>query len=180
MTMNIEKELKKLKFPISALLFDWGNTIMPVFSDQFGPMANWTKLELIHGADQILPQLQKKYSLALLSNADDSDNEQVKKALMRMGVADYFSHIFTPQELIARKPAPQFYHNALKKLGVEAEHAIMIGDDYQKDIIGAKQAGLWTIWFNQNGKTIDTKYPYHDFEIDSLLQIPEILMEKFM
>ncbi|NOZ60365.1 MAG: HAD family hydrolase [Calditrichaeota bacterium] len=179
MPMNIKSELKRLKFNISAVLFDWGNTIMPIFPDQFGPMAMWERLELIRGAEQILPQLQQKYSLALLSNADDSDRELVGKALLVVGAAKYFSHIFTPQELIARKPAPQFYHNALKKIGVEPEHAIMVGDDYEKDIIGAKQAGLWTIWFNQNGKTTASKYPYHDFEINSLLQIPEILERKF-
>ncbi len=177
--MDIKKELKNLKFKISSVLFDWGNTIMPVFPDQSGPMWRWKKLEIIPGADQLLARLNEKYVLALLSNSDDSDCLLVKKALSRVGIANYFSHIFTPYELVARKPAPQFYLHALDIIGVKPENAIMIGDDYEKDIIGAKQAGLWTIWFNQNGKKTESKYPYHDFEINSLLSILTILKDKF-
>lgn len=177
--MDIKKELKNLKFQISSILFDWGNTIMPVLPDQSGPMWQWEKLEVIPGADQLLAQLKEKYVLALLSNADDSDGFLVKKALSKVGMANYFSHIFTPFELIARKPAPLFYLHALEIIGVSPENAIMIGDDYEKDIIGAKQAGLWTIWFNPTAKTPESKYPYHDFEINSLSTILTILKNKF-
>lgn len=177
--MDIEKELQELKFNITAVFFDWGNTIMKVFPDQIGPMAEWKKLELVEGAKETLRSLEDKYVLALLTNADDSDHHLVRKVLSKMGISKHFAHIFTPFELIARKPAPQFFNAALSALNVLPEHAVMIGDDYENDIIGAKQAGIWTIWFNPDGKVVESDYPYHDFEISSLSSILTILKSKF-
>lgn len=177
--MNIKKELENLKFNILVIFFDWGDTIMRLFPDETGPMANWRKLQLVDGVREVLPGLKNRFILALLSNADDSDEKLAREALEKVNIAKFFQHIFTPHELIARKPAPQFFRKAMDSLNVLPEHAVMVGDDYEKDIIAAKQVGMWTIWFNPAKKKIETEYPYHDFEVQSLTEIPAILEKNF-
>jgi HAD superfamily hydrolase (TIGR01662 family) len=174
--MNILKYFHNLSFEIKALLFDWGDTVMKVLPEQTGPMALWTEVAAVEGTQEILPLLKEKYKIVLVSNAQDSDKNHVRHALERVSLAEYFHEIFTPQELKERKPAPNFYLNILKQIAVEPEHAIMIGDDYEKDIIAAKQVGLWTIWYNPKKQQLtENSYPYHDAEVNHLLELNSII-----
>ncbi|MNE90361.1 putative hydrolase YutF [compost metagenome] len=44
--------------------------------------------------------------------------------------------------LILGKPSAEFFRGALAELGVDAEAALMIGDDVESDVLGAQRAGL--------------------------------------
>jgi HAD superfamily hydrolase (TIGR01662 family) len=177
--VDISEYFQTLKFEIKALLFDWGNTVMKVFPEQSGPMASWSQVDTVEGIQEILPLLKDKYKIVLVSNAQDSDKELVRLALERVELADYFHEIFTPSELCERKPAPNFYLNILKRIGVEPENAIMIGDDYEKDIIAAKQVGLWTIWYNPDQLELrNISFPYHDAEVTHLQELSSFIQEK--
>jgi len=177
--MNISTYFQNLTFEINALLFDWGDTVMKVLPQQTGPMAFWSEVSAVDGIKEILPFLKEKYQIVLVSNAQDSDKNHVRKALERVALAEYFSEIFTPKELKERKPAPNFYLNILKRIEVEPEHAIMIGDDYEKDIIDAKQAGLWTIWYNPDQQPIkNSSFPYHDVKVSHLRELISRIQEK--
>lgn len=142
-------------------------------------MAFWPTVAAVDGVHEILPVLGQQYQLILISNARHSDQSLVRRALARVKLDHYFQAIFTPQELNHTKPAPQFYLNALRQIGVAAEHAIMIGDDYQNDIIAAKQVGLWTIWYNPHQQQCPGEcYPYHDAVISHLHEVVEVIREK--
>jgi len=177
--VDISKYFQHLRFEIKSLLFDWGDTVMKAFPDQFGPMAFWQEVAAIEGIDDILALLIGKYQLVLVSNAGESDRDLVRQALERVNLAHYFHEIFTPRELNEFKPAPNYFRNALKHIGVEPENAIMIGDDYEHDIIGAKQAGLWTIWYNAKQQNLNPEnFPYHDAEIYNMKELPTIIHNK--
>lgn len=177
--MNISEYFQNLRFEIKALLFDWGDTVMKVFPEQTGSMASWSRVAPVEGIQEILPLLRKKFQIVLVSNAQDSDKHLVRQALQRVDLVDYFHEIFTPLELNESKPAPKFFLNLLKQIEVEPEHAIMIGDDYQKDIIGAKQVGLWTIWYNPDRKELNNiNFPYHDAEVNHLSELNSIIQQK--
>jgi len=152
---------------------------MKVFPEYTGPMSSWSEVSAVDGIKEILPFLKEKYQIVLVSNAQDSNREQVREALERVDLSRHFHEVFTPNELNARKPAPDFYLNILRQIAVEPENAIMIGDDYEKDIIGAKQAGLWTIWFNPGQKKIEnSNFPYHNLEIHHLKELNSIIHKK--
>ena len=152
---------------------------MKVFPEQTGPMVSWSKVAAVEGINEALLILKERYKIILVSNAQDSDRDQVWEALEMVDLARYFHEVFTPKELNARKPAPGFYLNMLKQIEVEPEHAIMIGDDYEKDIIGAKQVGLWTIWYNPDQKELkNTSFPYHDVEVTHLKELISIIQEE--
>lgn len=46
------------------------------------------------------------------------------------------------QAIVAGKPSPAFFHAVLEDLGVAAAGALMIGDDVEADVIGARDNGL--------------------------------------
>jgi FMN phosphatase YigB (HAD superfamily) len=49
------------------------------------------------------------------------------------------------------KPHPAYYEEVLARLGFQADEAIMVGDDWENDIIPAWQAGLNTYWVVSDG-----------------------------
>lgn len=50
------------------------------------------------------------------------------------------------------KPDPRIFHIALERLDVGAGEAVMFGDSWTADIVGAARAGIRRVWFNPNRK----------------------------
>ncbi len=136
--MNIKKEEK-------VLVFDWGDTLMVEYPDEVGPMAEWSRVAPMAGVIVTVPQLSAGVPCYVASNASDSCAEQVKAALARLGLDKYFQGIYTDKELGAKKPSVAFFQSLLTQLGCTAADVIYIGNDYDKDIVPAKEAGLLTV-----------------------------------
>jgi putative hydrolase of the HAD superfamily len=47
-----------------------------------------------------------------------------------------------------KKPSKEFFGYILSDLGVELSQAIMVGDDFEADVIGANNCGIRAIWYN--------------------------------
>lgn len=76
----------------------------------------------------------------------------VTKALSYMGIADLFNdRIFTGEPDI-RKPNPEAFRQVARKLGIEADCMVSIGDQEFSDILPAKQIGMQTVRIG-DGKT---------------------------
>jgi putative hydrolase of the HAD superfamily len=137
---------------IRALIFDWGDTVMRVFPEFSGPMAHWPRLEAMPGIENALRAAKSSYVIALASNASDSGSGLVRDALERAGLEKYFDEVFTARDLKATKPDSAFYRGILRKLELAPDEVVMVGDQFETDIAGAKKTGLWTIWYNSSGK----------------------------
>lgn len=165
---------------IKTIVFDWGNTIMkdnPQFS---GKMKDWPEVHLVDGAFQIVEMLSHQYSLILATNAEDSSVEDINSALKRVNIHNFFDQIFTVNELKSKKPEPGFFNNLLDQLQLTPNAVLMVGDDYKIDILGAKQAGWKTIWFNPIGIAADAHLPLQDMEVRSLSNITALLQQPFL
>ncbi len=46
------------------------------------------------------------------------------------------------------KPAPAMFEMALEALGVGPDEAVMVGDGWATDVLGARAAGVRAVWFN--------------------------------
>ncbi|GIV81169.1 MAG: hypothetical protein KatS3mg051_0523 [Anaerolineae bacterium] len=55
------------------------------------------------------------------------------------------------------KPHPAYYEEILARLGLEAREAIMVGDDWEHDILPARAAGLNAFWVCGDGRGCDTE-----------------------
>jgi putative hydrolase of the HAD superfamily len=52
------------------------------------------------------------------------------------------------EEAGVSKPNPLIFRMALDRLGVSAADAVMVGDAWIADIMGATRAGIRAVWFN--------------------------------
>ena len=50
------------------------------------------------------------------------------------------------ENMHAAKPNSAYYHEILATIGVEPGRALMVGDDWQNDIVPASKMGLYTFW----------------------------------
>jgi len=165
---------------ITTLVFDWGNTIM-VDDGQFtGKMMDWPVVQAIEGAYDTLNMLSSEYQLVLASNAEDSSTLNISRALGLVNLDSFFHQIFTCNELSAKKPNLIFYQNLVEKMNQPVEKVVMVGDDYIKDIVGSKLAGLKSIWFNPSGLPSSGHLPFQDMEIRNLEEIPGVLSHPFL
>jgi FMN phosphatase YigB (HAD superfamily) len=51
------------------------------------------------------------------------------------------------------KPDPAMFHAALARLGLEGrtDSAVVFGDSWSADVLGAVAAGMRAVWFNRRG-----------------------------
>jgi len=165
---------------IKAILFDWGDTVMRDFPAYPGPMAYWPEVEAVAGIETALQQLRKDFICCLASNAVDSDADLVGLALSRVNLRQYFQYLFTSRELKYQKPDPAFYREILRRVNLQPEQCIAVGNNYQKDIVPAKSVGIHTIWVSTH--TCGVPAPYADYSIDSmdkLIPVVENLITKY-
>jgi putative hydrolase of the HAD superfamily len=155
------------------LLFDWGNTIMVDFKLP-GPMFTWERVAWVKGAEDALKALAG-HTCCIATNAGESDSEDVKKGLARVGADTYFTFIFSSWELGFEKPDPRFFRFIIEKLSTDPANCIMIGDNYEKDIIAAKTAGMKTILFNPSDRR--EPFPHADSVIQGMDQL-SVIIEK--
>ena len=90
-------------------------------------------------------------TLALATNAAASGAQRVRAALARVGLDGYFSAVLTARELHVSKPDPAFFEAALAVFDCVPHHAVMVGDNFRTDIVGAKHASLNAVWYNPAG-----------------------------
>jgi putative hydrolase of the HAD superfamily len=155
---------------IKALIFDWGDTIMRDF-DEPGPMSGWEKVAWIPGAEESLEKLFQKFTCIIATSASHSDTDEMKKALKRVGADQYFHFFYSKAELGYAKPDPRFFERVLQLSKLRPADAVMIGNLYEKDITGAKKAGLKTVFFNETGLNGD--FPDADIIIRQMHELTQ-------
>lgn len=91
-------------------------------------------------------------------------------------VTEYdFDLVTTYVNMHATKPQPAYYREVLQMIGVPAHEALMVGDDWENDIVPANSVGCYTYWLPMNGESgppqddVVTKYG----SLDDLYQLVE-------
>ena len=94
---------------------------------------------------ETLDYLSKKYELVVLTNW--FQKPQVER-LKNASILKYFKEVIGGE--LYMKPNPKAYINACGKY--KPNECIIVGDDYNKDILGAYNTGLNVIYFNYKNK----------------------------
>lgn len=87
-----------------------------------------------------LKSLSQYYNLGVITNGNAD--------VHYIGIGQWFSFTLNSAEAGVAKPHPAIFQQALAKAQVSAHEMVYVGDDPEKDVIGAQQVGLRTIWFN--------------------------------
>jgi putative hydrolase of the HAD superfamily len=113
------------------------------------------QLWLTHDAAAVLSTLRRDgWRLGLLTNGDPSIQRKKVDALGLAGLIDQV--IYASEHAPGGKPAREPFIEALRRLQVAAQDAIMVGDDPVNDVDGARAAGMRTIFLARTGR------PHHD------------------
>lgn len=99
---------------------------------------NW----LDPAAPEVFAELKKLgYRLGLISNSDGSVAGSIKK----LGLTKFFECILDSHVVGVEKPDPKIFEIALTQLNLAAERCVYIGDNYDRDVIGARRVGITPI-----------------------------------
>jgi len=98
---------------------------------------------VIAGADELVRSLAGRYRLGLLTNGP-SDIQRLK--LAGSGLEGCFDAVVISGEVGLGKPDPGVFEDVLARLGVEPEAAVMVGDSWERDVLGALGAGMAAVW----------------------------------
>ena len=109
------------------------------------------------------------YNMYLLTNGF-AEVQRVKIKESRLET--FFKKMITSEDTGYQKPNKKIFEYALKTVNAKKRESIMIGDDIDNDIIGAKQFGMDTVFFNPE-KLKHNSNP--TFEIHSLNELMDIL-----
>lgn len=96
----------------------------------------------VDDAEALLADLRERYRVGLLTNGPRVSQGS---KLVELGWEDRFDAVVITGDLDAGKPDERAFQAVLGELGVDPEEAVYVGDDVDKDVQGAKDAGLYAI-----------------------------------
>ena len=123
---------------------------------------------LFDGTLEILQYLQPKYQLHIITNG--FEEAQMKK-MNASAITSYFKTVTNADVAGVKKPNPIIFNHALKIANAQSKESVMIGDNYEADILGALNVGYDAIFFNYRK---DHTEP-HIKQINHLSQIRQYL-----
>ena len=105
-------------------------------------------------ADFLLFLKKKKIRTGVISNISYA-SRIVADRINTLLPDNSFEFIITSSNYIFRKPHKRIFNLALEKAGLTAEEVWYAGDQYECDIVGARNAGITPVWYIGN---IDMPY----------------------
>ncbi len=127
--------------------------------DEMGRPQTWRE---VPGARSLLLRLRSlRWATAIVSNFD----RRLPNILQGLGLAELFDAVVLCSDVGAAKPAAAIFHRALERLQIPASRAVVVGDDEELDIEGARAAGLRAIDVRSLAKL--------DGLLDQLMALPD-------
>ncbi|OGG45911.1 MAG: hypothetical protein A3F84_14600 [Candidatus Handelsmanbacteria bacterium RIFCSPLOWO2_12_FULL_64_10] len=118
--------------------------------------------------DDTLPTLnalQGRYVLGLLSNGNSYPE--------RCGLGGMFQFVVFAQDYGIEKPDPRLFEIAVSQSGCGKDEFLHVGDSLQSDVVGARRAGVRSVWLNRERRQNDMGI-LPDFEIVTLTALADI------
>ena len=115
----------------------------------------------------------------------DYETEYQIIKLEKLGLLSYIDHIVTSEEVGIEKPSVNMFFQILRKMNLSCDEVIMIGDNYDKDIIGAINCNILGYWFNKNNQKcnnfidLHSQFVYILNELDKFKKISKYCGERF-
>lgn len=123
-----------------------------------------------------LRTLSNTYSLGLVSNFTYAPI--IHAGLRKLRLNPYFDVMLVSQDVGWRKPHPQIFEEALKRLKRGAKETVFVGDSPIEDIQGAKNVGMKAVFIPSQFFTVEDaekSSPKSDIILNSLCELPRVL-----
>lgn len=119
-----------LEAKVSALLYDYHKVARGY-------------VRLYPGVVNALAKLEKYYTLSVASYTQGC---YTQPELKELGIEKFFSHFIYTSDVGFHKASPKFYQRCLEIVGKRAEDCVMIGDNYDVDVLIPQNLGIKAIW----------------------------------
>jgi putative hydrolase of the HAD superfamily len=133
-----------------------------------GYVPSWRAVE---GAAELVAAVRRRARVGVVSN---NLIEETRDKLVFCRIAPLVDAVVVSGDEGISKPDPRIFQIALERLGAAAEQAVMFGDSWAADIVGAARAGIRPIWFNPRRRPRPTDPPGVE-EIVSLTPIEAVV-----
>jgi len=157
---RLKDTFTKIKYQVDLQLID----NLSVDYIEYLPKNN----QLFEGTFEILEHLKPKYKMHIITNGF---NEVQFKKIENSGLTTYFDKIITSESVGVKKPNPIIFQYALEQAKATSSESIMIGDNWEADIMGAKNAGLDVIFCNFNNESVSANIK----SVKNLLELKQYL-----
>lgn len=156
----------------TAIRISRGNVSAPVIGEimELGRSLLSKPIELFPGVTEVLPFLQDKYRLIVVTKGDLLDQE---RKLEKSGLLPYFHHI----EVVSEKRESNYLH-LINSLDIRPEEFLMVGNSLKSDILPVLAIGgqavhvpFHTVWQHESAEKPTTPY----IKINSLSDLPGLL-----
>jgi FMN phosphatase YigB (HAD superfamily) len=138
---------------IIALLFDLGDTLMIEESEVKDAEGTTLRADLVPGVMEALRQFKAQgYGLALVA---DARLDTPVNVLRQHGLSALFDYLAISEVIGAEKPGPPIFRAALEALDIpESDYGrvAMVGNNLERDVVGANRLGLISIFFHWNDR----------------------------
>lgn len=132
---------------------------------------------LYPGAADTLKALAQRYRLAVISNGG---KERLLGQLKAAGLLPLLGeeHVYASSALGIRKPGAGIFRKALVAEGIGKRQAVMIGNSWKKDVLGAVGAGMDAVWLHPGHPKISSRRKVGSCKVltvRNLEQLPDLL-----
>ncbi len=161
------------------MLLDFGDTLADQGTERTDESGFMYDVDLLDGARELLVALKERgYAVGLVADGR-ADESAVLRA--RHHLEELFHAVAISDEVGASKPDRRPFDAALERLGIAPEEAgrvVMVGNRLERDIRGANELGMTTIWIDWSGryrKTPRIASERPDHVVNSPLEVLDVL-----
>jgi putative hydrolase of the HAD superfamily len=130
-------------------------------------------LELSPGALACIEALRARgCKLGIVTNGFAATHHE---KIARLGLTPLFDALFIADEMGMVKPDPAVFRHACEVLGSRPERTAMVGDRYDRDIVGAKSLGLFTVLIDVHAIPIPDGAPAPDAIVPTIADVLGVL-----
>ena len=168
-----EEILKYLKVSLKNAMEHFGK-LYPIgnnFSERFHYYDNIYPVEKVKPFYPLLEVLNTLKDMEVNNFILTHRDESVYKYLKFHNVINFFDHICSKEMNFKRKPDPEGFLYFVNKYSLEKEEVLAVGDR-EIDILGGKNAGIKTCFYNTNNVVLSVE---PDYRVKSLSDVVKIL-----
>ena len=157
----------RLREAFDAIGFDTDDEMIHVLSEEYITyLADHNAL--FENALHVLDYLKPQYSMHIITNGFE---EVQHRKLQNSNLLPFFDQVITSEKVGVKKPNPAIFEYAMELTGAGAHESVMIGDNFEADILGAINVGMQVIFCKFNGEIATKEVP----TVDNLIELKNFL-----
>jgi putative hydrolase of the HAD superfamily len=125
-------------------------------------------MRLMEDTVEVLDELSKRYRLAILTNGDSVSQRGKLNTFPHL---DWFEIVMVAGDYPWAKPDIRIFDLLCQNMNVIPAEVVFVGDTIESDIVGAKSAGMKTIWVQRDRKLNSDLPDIRLYQLKELLSV---------